>query len=279
MSSATLCTSPGPRKANPGMTSHRMLTRMVVTQLRLRFLVALVAFVLLCFALTLVFLLAWHRRGDTFALAFGALLSFFASVITAAVTLTYLHVSRRSLAAAEAAIALQREQWDLRLTVQPRFWMGIRPESADRFAQHPLTVTYRRDRADNGQHYYDTVAWPQIVVDVWNDGERSFRVGGYRLWVRDEEHLAIERPLSGFVVPPNELRSFAVTPELVALSVRQRQFQERYERPLCEESVIGLRLHYSDWRDDNRSTRDSFYLLLSPQLARDLCIQRVEQPT
>jgi hypothetical protein len=85
-----------------------------------------------------------------------------------------LHVSRRSLAAAEAAIALQREQWDARLMVQPRFWMGIHEEAADRFAHRPLTVTYRRDRADNGQYYYDTVTWPQIMVDVWNDAERWF---------------------------------------------------------------------------------------------------------
>jgi uncharacterized membrane protein len=103
------------------MTPNRMLARMVVTQLRLRFLIALLALALLCIALTLLFLIAWHRRGDTYALALGALLSFFASVITAMVTLTYLHVSRRSLAAAEAAIALQREQWEARLTVQPRF--------------------------------------------------------------------------------------------------------------------------------------------------------------
>lgn len=259
------------------MTRRHMLARMLLTQLRLRFLVALLALVLLCLALTLLFLVAWHRRGDTFALALGALLSFFASVITASVTLTYLHVSRRSLAAAEAAIALQREQWEARLTVQPRFWMGIRSESNDRFAHHPLAVTYRRDRAEDGQHYYDTVSWPQIVVNVWNDAERSFRLAGYRLWVRDEEHLAIERPLSGFVVPPNELRSFAVTQELIALTVRQRQFQERYERSPCEDSVIGLRLHYSDWRDDNRSTRDAYHLVFCPPLARELCIQRIEQ--
>jgi uncharacterized membrane protein len=259
------------------MTRRRTLLRMLVTQLRLRFLVALLALILLCVALTTVFLIAWHRRGDTYALALGALLSFFASVITAMVTLTYLHVSRRSLAAAEAAIALQREQWEARINVQPRFWMGIRPETTDRFAPRPLTITYRRDRADNGQHYYDSFTWPQVVVDVWNDAERSFRLAGYRLWVRDEEHLAIERPLSGFVVPPNELRSFSVTQELIALSVRRRDFQERYERAPCEESVIGLRLHYSDWHEDNRSSRDNYYLLLSPPLAKELCIQRIER--
>ena len=210
-------------------------------------------------------------------MALGELFSFFASVIIAVVTLTYLHVSRRSLAAAEAAIALQREQWQARITVQPRFWMGIRSESTDRFAHRPLAITYRRDRPDNEQPYYDSVAWPQILVDVWNDGERSFRLAGYRLWIRSEEHLAIERPLSGFVVPPNELRSFPVTQELIALSVRQRSFQERYERPPCEESVVGLRLAYSDWRDDNRSSRDDFYLLLCPPLAKELCIQRIER--
>src|SRR5579872_4130914 len=111
------------------MKRHSILMRMLVTQLRLRFLLALMVLVLTCAALTGVFLLGWHKRGDTFALALGALLSFFASVITAGVTLTYLHVSRRSLAAAEAAIALQREQWQARITVQPRFWMGIRTGS------------------------------------------------------------------------------------------------------------------------------------------------------
>ncbi len=251
--------------------------RMLITQLRLRFLVAFVALLLLCAALTLLFIVGWHRHGNAYALVLGALFSFFASIITAAVTLTYLHVSRRSLAAAEAAIALQREQWDARLTVQPRCWMGIYSESTERFAHRPIAVTYRRDRTDNGQFYYDTVNWPQIVVDVWNDAERSFRLSSYRLWVRDEEHLAIGRSLSGFVVPPNELRSFPVTQELIALTVRQRQFQERYERSPCEETIVGLRLHYSDWRDDNRSTRDAFYVILSPPLARELCIQRLER--
>jgi uncharacterized membrane protein len=254
-----------------------MLTRLVLTQLRLRFLLALLVLVLVCGVLTIVFLVDWHQRGDSFAMALGALLTFFASVITAVVTLTYLHVSRRSLAAAEAAIALQREQWEARMTVQPRFWMGIRSESTDRFAHRPLTITYRRDRAQDGQSYYDSVSWPQIIVDVWNDGERSFRLAGYQLWVRDEEHLAIERALSGFVVPPNEMRSFPVTEELIALTVRQRQFQERYERPPCEESLLGLRLQYSDWREDNRSSRDDYYLVLTPPISPEFRIQRIEK--
>src|ERR1700691_5282676 len=173
------------------MTRHRTLARMVVTQLRLRFLIALVGLAVLCLGLTILFMTAWHRRGDTFALALGALLSFFASVITAMVTLTYLHVSRRSLAAAEAAIALQREQWEARITVQPRFWMGIRPESSDPFTPKPLSVIYRRDRADNGQHYYDTVIWPQIVVDVWNGAHRPFLLAVFGLWARDEDNLPL----------------------------------------------------------------------------------------
>jgi hypothetical protein len=120
------------------------------------------------------------------------------------------------------------------------------------------------------------VTWPQVMVDVWNDGERSYRLSGYRLWIKDEEHLAIERPLSGFVVPPNELRSFPVTHELVALSARQRQFQQRYERLPCEESLIGVQLRYSDWREDDRTSRDNFYLLLCPPHAKELSIQRME---
>jgi uncharacterized membrane protein len=259
------------------MTRHRLLTRLVLGQLRFRFLMGLLALTLVCGALTIVFLMDWRERGDASAMALGALLTFFASVITAMVTLTYLHVSRRSLAAAEAAIALQREQWEARITVQPRFWMGIRSEATDRFAHRPLTITYRRDLSQNGQFYYDSVTWPQIAVDVWNDGERSFRLAGYRLWVRDEAHLAIERSLSGFVVPPNELRSFPVTQELIALTVRQRQFQERYERPPCEDTVLGLRLQYSDWREDDRSSREDHYLVLTPPLSAEFRIQRIER--
>lgn len=259
------------------MTRHRTLTRMFITQLRLRFLLALIALILICAGLIVFFLVAWHRHGDTYAMALGELFSFFASIIIAVVTLTYLHVSRRSLAAAESATALQREQWEARLTVQPRFWMGIRSDSNDRFASHPITVTYRHDRPESRDHHYDSVAWPQIVVDVWNDGERSFRLSGYRLWIRDEEKLAVERSLSGFVVPPNELRSFPVTQDVIALSARQRQFQERYERLPCEESRIGLRLQYSDWREDDRSSRSDFYLLLCPPLAKELSLHRLER--
>lgn len=254
-----------------------MLLRMMATQLRLRFLIALAALLLTCAALTALFLMEWHRRGDAFAVVLAALFTFFASMITAVVTLTYLHVSRRALEAAEAATALQREQWQARITVQPRFWIGIRSEASDRFTAKPITVTYRRDSAQNAQHHYHTVAWPPIVVDVWNDGERSFRLGGYRLWVRDEKHLAVERPLSGVVVPPNELRSFPVTQELIALSVRQRQYQERYERLPCEESIVGFHLQYSDWREDDRSTRDDYFLLLCPPLAPEFRIQRMER--
>lgn len=259
------------------MTRRHTLNRMVITQIRLRFLIAFIALVLVCGLMTAFFLVSWRRYGDTHAVVLAALFSFFASVLTALVTLAYLHVSRSSLVTAEAAIALQREQWEARITVQPRFWLGIHTDLADRFSPHPLNITYRRDHPDNGEYHYDTVAWPQISVDVWNDGERSFRLAGFRLWLRDEESLAIERSVSGFVVPPNELRSFPVTQELIALSVRQRQFEERYERLPCEESIVGLRLHYSDWRDDNRSTRDAFYLLLCPPLAKELCIQRIER--
>lgn len=99
----------------------------------------------------------------------------------------------------------------------------------------------------------------------------------YRPWTRDQDHLAIDRPLAGFIIPLNQLRSFPVTEDLIAFSVRQRQFRERYERPPCAESVIGPRLQYSDWREDNRSSRAEHCLLCCPPLSKALCIQRFEQ--
>jgi hypothetical protein len=56
------------------MTRHRTLARMIITQLRLRFLIALVAFALACAALTIVFLREWHLRGTNHSVlrsAFG----------------------------------------------------------------------------------------------------------------------------------------------------------------------------------------------------------------
>lgn len=73
----------------------------------------------------------------------------------------------------------------------------------------------------------------------------------------------MERPLSGFVVPPHEPRSCAVTRQVIAHTARQQHFEERDERPQRDGSIIGLRLQYSDWRDENRSSRDD---LNSPPL-------------
>jgi hypothetical protein len=257
-----------------------MLTRMIVSQLRLRFLFALIALVLAGCALTADFLWTWHIHGDNYAIAFGSLMGFFAALITAAVTLTYLHVSRRSLAAAEAAIQLQREQWEARITVKPRFWLGRQAGNDGEPPGRP--VIYRKDVAESyrksaGRHYYETVSWPQMALDVWNDGERSMRIASFRLWVRDEAHLQIARPLAGFVVPPNELKTIPVTEEVIALAFRQRSFSERYERPPCEETVVGVRLYYSDWHQDDRSSRDEFYLVLCPAHTREVHVERVER--
>lgn len=62
-----------------------------------------------------------------------------------------------------------------------------------------------------------------------------------------------------------------------ALRAGQQDFEVRYRRPPCEESIIKLRLQYSDWRDDNRSSRNAFCLLLSPPFATELRIQRIDR--
>jgi hypothetical protein len=262
------------------MAGTHILARMIVTHLRLRFLLALVVLVLAGCALTAGFLWKWHQRGDSYAIALGSLLGFFAALITAMVTLTYLHVSRRSLAAAEAAIQLQREQWEARITVKPRFWLGKQPVNGTE--AQGRTVTFRKDLAEayrkgSGRHYYETIRWPPMVLDVWNDGERSMRIASYRLWVRDEDHLQVARPLAGFVVPPNELKTIHVTEDLVALAFRQRGFSERYERPPCEESIIGVRLYYSDWHHDDRSSRDEYYLLFCAGSTNEVHVEKMDR--
>lgn len=259
------------------MRRHRLLKRIVLTQLRLRFLIALGGLFFCYTLLTAYFLWTWHLRGDSHAEALGTLLNFFGSVITAAVTLVYLHVSRRSLATAEAAIELQREQWETRMTVKPRFW--VMPQQNNKH----IDITYRHDIADGYQkgsrshYYYETLRVPEYVVDVWNDGERSMRLSSYKVWVRDEENISISGSLVGFVIPPNELRAFPITKELVALLFRRREFQERFERTPCPETALGLRVYYSDWRDDDHASHDVFYLIQTPPLVKEISVVAIER--
>ena len=127
------------------MSGNRLLKRVILTEMRLRFLMWLAALVLFFLVLSAIFFYEWHRYGDVHAEAFGSLLTFFASIVTATVTLVYLHVTRRSLAAAEAAIQLQREQWQMRMTVKPRFW--VVKQALDPAGENP------RENCDVPQRY------------------------------------------------------------------------------------------------------------------------------
>lgn len=256
----------------------RILKRILLSQLRVRFLVGLCSLLLGYFLLITAFFWVWKRQGDAHAEVFGILLNFSGSIVTAAVTLVYLHVSRRSLATAEAATELQREEWRMRMTVKPRFWLVPQPNGK------PVSITYRRDEPDGYRkdsprvHYhYDTLTWPEYVVDVWNDGERSMRLSSYKLWVKDEENISTSGELVGFVVPPNELRVFPVTKEIVSLLFRRREFEQRYERTPCAETVLGLRLYYSDWRDDDHASHDMFYLILTPPFVKEITVTAMDR--
>lgn len=260
------------------MRRNRLLTRLVVSQLRLRFLVALGSLLFLYALLTIDFIWVWNKKGDSHAEAFGTLLNFFGSIVTAAVTLVYLHVSRRSLATAEAAIELQREQWQMRITVKPRFWLVPHTDGKS------TSITYRRDFADgyrkdsaHPHYHYDTMKWPEQVIDIWNDGERSMRISSYKMWIKNEESLTVTGPLVGFVIPPNELRSFPVTEDVISLVFRRREFEQRYERMPCAETIIGIRLYYSDWRDDDHASHDMYYLVMTPPFVNDIEIVAMDR--
>ena len=80
----------------------------------------------------------------------------------------------------------------------------------------------------------------------------------------------------GSLIPPNELRSFTVTEELIALGFRTRTFTERYERMPCEETVVGLRLIFSDWRGDDHSSHDEYYLVAVSEEKREVMVERLE---
>lgn len=259
------------------MRRSRILKRMLLSQLRVRFLAALGLLLIGYFFLIAAFLWVWQKQGDSHAEVFGILLNFSGSIITAAVTLVYLHVSRKSLATAEAAIELQREEWQTRMTVKPRFWLVPQPNGK------PVSITYRRDdpdgyRKDSRTHYhYNTLTLPEYVVDVWNDGERSMRLSSYQLWVKDEENISISGALVGFVIPPNELRAFPISKELTSLLFRRREFEERFERMPCAETIVGLRVYYSDWRDDDHASHDVFYLVLTPPFVKEFSVAAVDR--
>jgi hypothetical protein len=79
------------------------------------------------------------------------------------------------------------------------------------------------------------------------------------------------------MVPPNELQSFPAARQVMALTVRQRPLQHRYEPPPCDETIPGFRLQYSDWREDDRSSREDYSLVLAPPLSAEFRIQRIER--
>ena len=124
------------------MSGNRMLKKVLLTEMRLRFLMGLAALALFFLVLSAIFFYEWHRYGDVHAEAFGSLLTFFASIVTATVTLVYLHVTRRSLAAGEVIEASLQPQ----ATTRPRpparpigphkqFQIEVQPHSFVAFAQ------------------------------------------------------------------------------------------------------------------------------------------------
>jgi hypothetical protein len=52
---------------------------------------------------------------------------------------------------------------------------------------------------------------------------------------------------------------------------------ERYERSPCEETVVGLRLLYSDWRGDDHSSHDEYYLMIASEENREVTVERMER--
>jgi hypothetical protein len=82
------------------------------------------------------FIHRWHTRGDIFVQAEGSLLTFIAACMSVLVTLAFIYLTRRSVEAAQQANEEQRKEWEQRVNVSPKFWIG-RTASNDWFLPAP----------------------------------------------------------------------------------------------------------------------------------------------
>ena len=108
------------------------------------------------------FIHRWHSRGDSFAQAEGNLLTFIAAGFFVMVTLIYIAYTRRSLETAEAAIQLQREQWEHIVKVRPRI----------RLIEGINGHLWYIEKSEMSQ-VEEIGRFPEVGCVVWNYGQQS----------------------------------------------------------------------------------------------------------
>jgi hypothetical protein len=188
---------------------------------------------------TLYFNWLWRTHDDKSAQTEGVLFTFVLSGVSALITLAFIYLTRRSLEAAQDAIALQhkslaaterlidlerdslkamqdgtnleREKWNLQLRVEPRTWLGL---SGDVEKAH--TIYYASNQP--GHHPSDLV--PQVMCYVWNPGQQSLRVDTIRIFRSGDKSIHVNQSIPGLIVGPNSIVSIDVTASLLKVLFR-----------------------------------------------------------
>jgi len=152
----------------------------------------------------------WHARGDSFAQAEGMLLAFIAACASVLVTLGFIYLTRRSVEAAQDAIRLEREKWELQLKVEPRMWLS----HSGNFTKAVRIDVIRRGNAANMPQPQTA---QQIVCYVWNPSQQSFRVAGCLIWTKGDHSCNVDQPVPNIVVAPHAVGEIDVTSSFLRL--------------------------------------------------------------
>lgn len=184
------------------------------------------------------FIHRWRMRGDTFAQAEGGLLTFIAACCSVLITLIYVYYTRRSLEAAEEATALQREQWEQRISVKPMFWLELEENG----------LFYLGDPEPARQREF--INCQQFFITAWNRGEQSILLTEVTVHLHGGRRSIV--PLRS-VIEPNAVSAIDVTRAIVnALCVQGAETVQEFVKKM-DRSQYGLTIttSYSDWRGDN----------------------------
>jgi hypothetical protein len=197
------------------------------------------------------FIHRWHVRGDAFAQAEGNLLTFIAAGCSVLVTLIYIFYTRRSLETAEAAIQLQREQWDHIVRVKPQI----------RLIEGIDGRLWYVENSEKGQNEL-IGRFPEITCVIWNHGQQSLFVEEIRVSREDWDNARILVEDSCKMLKPHTEETFDISRAVGELLAPLADPRSNVLRALPDiKTKLNLVVHYTDWLRQSQGSKPLYFEL------------------